>query len=64
MKIRLVLGTLALTVLSLLATGCSSCPVLSGKYGPSYYDTEGVKTAVVRISDTNYPALLHGDIRR
>lgn len=64
MKIRLVLGMLALTALSLLAAGCSSCPLSSCTYGPSYYDTEGVKAAVVRINDTNYPALLRGDARR
>jgi hypothetical protein len=62
MKTRLALGALALIALSLLASGCSSGLLCNCRYGPNDYDLEGVKTALVRINNTNYPALLRGQI--
>lgn len=54
----------AVLLLGWAAAGCSSgtcplgtCPVKDLKYGPSTYDNEGTRAAVVTITDTNYPSL-------
>lgn len=54
----------AVLLLAWAATGCSTgtcplgtCPVKDLKYGPSTYDNEGTRAAVVTITDTNYPSL-------
>lgn len=54
----------AVSLLGWAAAGCSAgkcplgtCPVKDLKYGPSTYDNEGTRAAVVKITDTNYPSL-------
>jgi hypothetical protein len=59
MKLLRFAGALWLGALAGLLTGCSSWN-LPTSYGPSYYDPDGPKAAIVSISDTNYPALLRG----
>jgi len=59
-SIRILRSFGALLLLGWAAAGCSSgtCPLKGLKYGPSTYDNEGTRAAVVRIADTNYPSLL------
>jgi hypothetical protein len=55
----------ALLFAALLANGCasSSRPLTQLRYGPSTYDSGDHLRAIVRITDTNYPALLRGKAR-
>lgn len=55
----------ALLLAALLANGCasSSCPLTQLRYGPSTYDNGDQLRPIVRITDTNYPAMLRGTVR-